>query len=142
MTIKTFGLTHVAIHVIDPDRSFRFYEALLGAKLLGACEGREGADLSGEDVIEWGTPGSHDVIVLLRSKDGETGNTGNLEHFGFRLVSREEPEDLSKRIADAGGTVLGVGRFKTGGEAYAFARDPDGYEIELWFEDDPAWRSS
>jgi catechol 2,3-dioxygenase-like lactoylglutathione lyase family enzyme len=141
MTIKTFGLTHVAIAVAQPERSFRFYESLLGAKLLGALEGREGDDLSDQDTIEWGTPDCHDVIVLLRAKDGATGSTGNLAHFGFRLVSREDPATLSERITAAGGTVLGVGRFQTGGEPYAFARDPDGYEIELWFEVDPAWRS-
>jgi catechol 2,3-dioxygenase-like lactoylglutathione lyase family enzyme len=138
MTVKTFGLTHVAFAVTDPERSFRFYERLLGAKLLGKLKGREGEDLSNEDSIEFGTPGCHDAIVLMRAKDGLTGNTGQLEHFGFRLVSRDDPDRLATTVEVAGGTVLEKGRFRTSGEPFVFARDPDGYEIELWFQEDDA----
>jgi catechol 2,3-dioxygenase-like lactoylglutathione lyase family enzyme len=81
------------------------------------------------------------VIVLIRTEDGLTGSTGQLAHFGFRLVSREDPDTLAERVVDAGGTVLDKGRFRTSGEPYVFARDPDGYEIELWFEEDPSWRT-
>ncbi len=136
--VKTFGLAHVALAVADPQRSFRFYERLLGAKLLGPLAGREGDDLSGEDWIEFGTPGAHDVIVLARAKKTVTGKTGDLEHFGFRLMSEDDPDDLAVVVEAAGGTILDKGHFATGGAPYVFATDPDGYEIELWFQDDPA----
>ena len=138
--IKTYGLTHVALAVADPQRSFRFYEKLLGAKLVDRLAGREADDLSAEDWIEFGIPGANDVIVLARSKEKVTGDSGQLEHFGFRLVSEEDPDSLAAAVEAAGGTVLGAGRFETGGKPFCFARDPDGYEIELWFQDQDEWR--
>jgi catechol 2,3-dioxygenase-like lactoylglutathione lyase family enzyme len=138
--IRTFGLTHVALNVADPQASFRFYQRLLGARTLGHLDGRDDDDLSSEDVIEFGIPGANDVIVLVRSKEPVTGNTGQLEHFGFRLISEDDPDVLASAVEAAGGAVLGAGRFKTGGMPFVFARDPDGYEIELWYETDPSWR--
>lgn len=139
--IKTFGLTHVAIAVSDPERSFRFYEQVIGAKLLASLEGREADDLSDQDVVEFGTPGCNDVIVVFRTEDGATtGATGNLKHFGFRLMSEDDPDLIADAVERAGGTVLDKGRFKSSGAPYVFARDPDGYEIEFWFETQPEWR--
>jgi catechol 2,3-dioxygenase-like lactoylglutathione lyase family enzyme len=137
--VRTYGLTHVAIAVADPQRSFRFYEQLLGARLLGKLEGREDADLGGEDRIEFGTPGAEDVIVLMRATDAVTGDTGQLAHFGFRLITNDDPDDVAAVVERAGGTVKSSGHFPGGG-AVVFASDLDGYEIELWFESDAAWR--
>lgn len=142
MPVQIFGLTHIALAVVDPERSFRFYERLLGAKLLATLEGRENSDLAGEDWIEFGVPGCHDVITMRRAEEGVTGDTGELAHFGFRLVVAEEPDSLAAAVEAAGGTVLEKGRFESSGDPYIFARDPDGYPIELWYEKDPAWRVS
>lgn len=140
MPVQTFGLTHLALAVGDPERSFRFYERLLGAKLLATLEGCEDSDLAGEDWIEFGVPGCHDVITLSRAEEDVTGDTGQLAHFGFRLVGAEDPDFLAAAVESAGGTVIEKGRFQSGGDPYLFARDPDGYAIELWYEKDPAWR--
>lgn len=139
MTIETFGLAHAALRVKDVDRSFRFYQRLLGARLLGDLEGRDDEDLSDRDAIEFGTPGSHDVIVLMRSAEPVTGDTGQLEHIGFRLVAREDPVKVATAFEAAGGTVHAQGHFSDG-DPYVFGRDPDGYEIELWFQPEAKWR--
>jgi catechol 2,3-dioxygenase-like lactoylglutathione lyase family enzyme len=139
--IKTFGLAHVALKVADVDRSFRFYRSLLGARLLGNLEGRDEEDLTGHEAIEFGTPGSHDVIVLMRSDEPVTGDTGQLEHIGFRLVSPEDPALIAAAFEEAGGTVGSQGHFSDG-DPYVFGRDPDGYVIELWFQPEGAWRRS
>ena len=139
MTIQTHGLTHVAIAVRDPERSFRFYRELLGARLLSHLAGREHDDLSAQDWIEFGTPGARDVVVLMRAKGRVTGETGQLEHFGFRLRAEDDPDEVAAEVERAGGTVISKGHFPGGGP-FVFARDPDGYEIELWFESDPDWR--
>ena len=139
--IKTFGLAHVALKVADVDRSFRFYRRLLGARLLGNLEGRDDEDLSGHDAIEFGTPGSNDVIVLMRSDEPVTGDTGQLEHIGFRLTSPEDPDLVAAEFEEAGGTVGSKGHFSDG-DPYVFGRDPDGYIIELWFQPEAAWRKS
>ena len=139
-SIPTFGLTHVAIAVSSPERSFRFYEQLLGARLLGDLEGREGEDLSGEDWIEFGTAGAQDVLVLMRADGPVTGDTGQLAHFGFRLQAEVDSEVVAAAVEAAGGTVTSKGRFPGGGP-FVFATDPDGYEIELWYETQAEWRS-
>lgn len=140
MPIETYGLTHVALKVADVDRSFRFYQRLLGASLLGELEGTDDEDLSGRDAIEFGTPGSSDVIVLMRSEEPVTGDTGQLEHIGFRLKSAEDPADVAAAFEEAGGTVGSQGHFPDG-EPYVFGRDPDGYIVELWFQDEATWRT-
>ena len=138
--VRTYGLAHVALHVADPQRSFRFYQRLLGARLLAPTDRDENDDLGGQDWIEFGIPGAHDVITLRRADGEVTGATGDLEHFGFRLVDEDaDPDQVAAAVEQAGGTVLGKGRFNNGGP-FVFARDPDGYEIEFWYESDPAWR--
>jgi len=77
-------------------------------------------------------PGQFDVLAFEKRPSG-AGIPGGIIHFGFRLI---KPEDIDVAIAaveSAGGTVISRGEF---GPAlpYAFIRDPDGYEIEIWFE--------
>ena len=139
--VRTYGLAHVALNVADTQASFRFYQQLLGARMLGPLEGREDDDLSEQEWIEFGIPGAHDVITLRRADGAVTGATGELEHFGFRLIDDEDPDEVAARVEDAGGTILGKGRFSNGCP-FVFARDPDGYEIELWYEPDPTWRAA
>jgi catechol 2,3-dioxygenase-like lactoylglutathione lyase family enzyme len=46
------------------------------------------------------------------------------------------PEDIDAAVAaveSAGGTISSRGEFAHG-LPFAFVRDPDGYEIEIWFE--------
>jgi len=141
LTIETYGLAHVALKVADVERSFRFYHRLLGARLLGDLEGRDDEDLSDRKAIEFGTPGARDVIVLMRADEPVTGDTGQLEHIGFRLVAPEDPARVAAAFEEAGGTVASQGHFSDG-DPYVFGRDPDGYVVELWFQNEAKWRES
>ena len=58
---------------------------------------------------------------------------GGIAHFGFRLQDPNDIAAAARAVADAGGTVKEQGEFVPG-EPYLFATDPDGYEIEIWFE--------
>ena len=135
--MQTFGLTHIGLTVASPELSFRFYQRVVDARLLGSLAGSENADLSSEDTIEWGTPRANDVVTLNR---GTPVPSGGITHFGFRLVGRDDPEEVAGAVEAAGGTVVHSGRFESSGEPVVFAKDPDGYEIEFWFESDPEWR--
>ena len=121
--IKTHGLSHIALSVADPDRSLAFYRAVFGVREY----------FRDEATIQVLGPGRHDVIAFERRPE-RAGVAGGIIHFGFRL---QRPEDIGPAVAAveaAGGSVTSHGEF-TPGTPYAFVRDPDGYEIEIWFED-------
>jgi catechol 2,3-dioxygenase-like lactoylglutathione lyase family enzyme len=120
--LVTRGLTHLALAVADPERSLRFYAAVFGVREY----------FRDADTIQVQGPGPHDVLAFER-RPALAGTVGGLMHFGFRLV---RPEDIDTAVAEverAGGTILKRGEFGPG-QPYAFVADPDGYEIEIWYE--------
>ncbi len=120
--IRTRGLTHIALAVRDAERSFRFYEQVFGAVAVYRQDG----------FLQAQTPGSWDVLVF-EEKDGQTGRSGGIAHFGFRLVHPEDIDAAAEAVEQAGGTILSRGEFCPG-EPYLFVTDPDGYEVEIWYE--------
>lgn len=128
--IRTFGLTHTAHVVADLERSVAFYKALLGVEILHPLPPEDWRQSKGVDV---GTPGCHDVISLQPADGGATGEMGNLGHIGFRLQAPDDVDQIARAVEAAGGTVSEKGHFRPG-MPYVFAKDPDGYVIEIWFE--------
>lgn len=121
--VRTYGLTHLSLAVKDLERTLAFYRKAFGARVYW----REGKSAQVK------TPGCHDVIAFEERKRGSVGKTGGIEHFGFRLV---DPKDIDKAVKDAvagGGKLLRRGEFAPG-LPYAYIADPDGYEVEIWFE--------
>jgi catechol 2,3-dioxygenase-like lactoylglutathione lyase family enzyme len=120
--IKTYGLTHIALAVTDIKRSIKFYKKVFGAQEMYNSDG----------FAQVQTPGSHDIIVFEeKTKKGKT--TGGIRHFGFRLRELGDIKAMIKLIESAGGSVREQGEFEPG-EPYIFFYDPDGYEIEVWYE--------
>ncbi len=120
--VRTYGLTHIGLAVRDMERSLRFYERLLGVAVLY----RDGHS------IQVQTPGSHDVIVFEQVRR-KAGVSGGVSHIGFRLRDARDIEAAVEDAKAAGAKILRRGEFVPG-EPYVFVSDPDGYEIELWFE--------
>jgi catechol 2,3-dioxygenase-like lactoylglutathione lyase family enzyme len=120
--IRTFGLTHVALAVRDVERSSRFYQDVFGAVEIYRQAG----------FAQLQTPGARDVLVLEEAPD-RAGRAGGVAHFGFRLTSPDDIGIAREAVERAGGTVREQGEFVPG-EPYLFALDPDGYEIEIWYE--------
>lgn len=85
-----------------------------------------------EKFIQLQTPGCRDIIVLDKS-DGEFKKTGGFKHFGFRLIDLTDVKQLVSQIEEAGGKIKESGEFCPG-EPYVFFYDPDGYEVEVWYE--------
>jgi catechol 2,3-dioxygenase-like lactoylglutathione lyase family enzyme len=124
--VSTYGMTHIALTVRDGERASKFYKDVFGSVEVYNQDG----------FIQLQTPGTRDVIVL-EEKSGAAaspaGMSGGIAHFGFRL---KQPKDIAaavEAVKAAGGTILGQGEFVPG-EPYLFARDPDGYELEIWYE--------
>jgi catechol 2,3-dioxygenase-like lactoylglutathione lyase family enzyme len=120
--VRTYGLTHLAIAVKDPERSFSFYQALLGVVAV----------YRSADFIQAQTPGSRDVLVFERNP-AEAGKAGGIAHFGFRLTDPADIDKAAEAVTAAGGGILEKGDFVPG-EPYLFFADPDGYKVEIWFE--------
>lgn len=124
--IKTFGLTHIALPVKDVKRSSVFYQKVFGAKEMYV----------NPDFIQVQTAGSNDIIVFEKQKKKSSSiKTGF--HFGFRLQKPGGMQSIIKKIKKAGGRIKESGEFVPG-EPYVFFYDPDGYEVEVWFEKIPA----
>jgi catechol 2,3-dioxygenase-like lactoylglutathione lyase family enzyme len=120
--VPTHGLTHIALAVADPDRSVEFYKKVFGVREY----------FRDANTIQVLGPGPHDVIAFER-RPAEAGARGGIIHFGFRLTKPDDIDGAVAAVQDAGGAIFSRGEFAPG-LPYAFARDPDGYEIEIWFE--------
>jgi catechol 2,3-dioxygenase-like lactoylglutathione lyase family enzyme len=121
--INTWGLTHIALAVADLDRASRFYR-----EVFGAVEVYRQATL-----VQVQIPGTRDVIVFELRDPAKVGASGGIAHFGFRLKDPADVDEAARAVQAAGGTVKSKGEFCPG-EPYVFAADPDGYEVEIWFE--------
>jgi catechol 2,3-dioxygenase-like lactoylglutathione lyase family enzyme len=122
MPVHTHGLTHVALAVRDPQKSLRFYHTVIGVVPVYVQS----------DFVQAQTPGSRDVLVFER-KPRHAGKHGGVVHFGFRLKRAADIKRALAAIRAAGGKVREHGEFVPG-EPYVFFRDPDGYEVEIWYE--------
>ena len=120
--IKTLGLTHLALTVSDLERSFQFYHDVFG--MLAVYREKK--------FIQAQTPGARDILVLEEGADN-VGKSGGIKHFGFRLVEARDIDRAATAIEKAGGKILHRGEFCPG-EPYVFFTDPDGYEVEVWYE--------
>jgi catechol 2,3-dioxygenase-like lactoylglutathione lyase family enzyme len=128
--LRTYGLTHAALAVRDLERSVAFYQTVFGSVVVYRDDG----------FAQLQTPGSRDVLVLERhaapkGRPGRAGGrvSGGVLHLGFRLVDPGEIAAAAELVERAGGTLRGQGEFVPG-EPYLFCADPDGYEIEIWYE--------
>ena len=121
--VRTYGLTHIAAVVRDVNRASRFYRDVFGMVEV----------YHGDGFVQLQTPGTRDVIVFEEGSKAKAGTSGGIAHFGFRLQDPKDVDVAARAVTNAGGTVKSSGEFCPG-EPYVFAADPDGYEIEIWFE--------
>jgi catechol 2,3-dioxygenase-like lactoylglutathione lyase family enzyme len=120
---KTYGLTHLAIAVTDIDRTLKFYQQVFDMQVM----------YKEEQFIQLTTPGCNDILVFEQTKNRQVGQTGGIAHFGFRLRSPADINEMVSKVVGAGGTIVEKGEFVPG-SPYIFFKDPDGYDIEVWYE--------
>ena len=120
--IKTLGLTHLALTVSDLQRSFQFYHDVFGMVAV----------YRDKNFLQAQTPGARDILVLEEGTEN-VGKSGGIKHFGFQLADPRDIDRAAAAIERAGGKILHRGEFCPG-EPYVFFTDPDGYEVEVWYE--------
>lgn len=119
--IKTHGLTHLNLEVSDIDVSLRFYQDMFGVEEY----------FRDECSVQVKGPGPNDVIAFVKSV--KAGVTGGISHFGFRLLSASDIDEAIETAQSIGAEIVKSGEFSPG-HPYLYVLDPDGYEIEIWYE--------
>lgn len=117
----TYGLSHLAISVRDIQRTKEFYQRIFEMEVM----------YEEDDFLQMTTPGANDILVFEKKEN--TGHTGNIAHFGFRLRKKEHFKEIRDKINATGAKIVSEGEFVPG-SPYIFFRDPDGYELEVWYE--------
>ncbi len=120
---STYGLTHLAILVKDLEKTLQFYQAVFDMELM----------YHEKDMIQLTTPGCHDILVFQQGAADITGKPGGIVHFGFRLRDPQKISSIEDKLIKIGATVKEKGEFVPG-SPYIFFYDPDGYEVEVWYE--------
>lgn len=125
--LQTYGLSHLQIAVSDLERSARFYRELFGMKEVRRFE----------NCVMLQTPGTNEIFTINASADHSRppGKMGGIAHFGFRLKEPMENGKVLEVVTRLGGKAVEQGGNKEKGRLFAFATDPDGYEIELFWEE-------
>jgi catechol 2,3-dioxygenase-like lactoylglutathione lyase family enzyme len=111
------GLNHLNLSVSDRGESRRFYCGILGMTLQW------------EDVgFLFLRSGEVDLSLMEREPVQVEGI-----HFGFRLDDPEEVDAWADHLRQHG-VEIGDGPFDRDGGRTFYARDPDGYRIEFYYE--------
>lgn len=123
---QTFGLSHLQINVGDLERSVRFYKELFGMNEVRRFP----------NAVMLQTPGANEIFTINANPDAveNVGKMGGVAHFGFRLREPIETSKILDAVSRLGGKPIEEGGSLEKGRLYAFANDPDGYEVEVFWE--------
>ena len=105
----------------DPERSFRFYEAVLGVVAV----------YRDDNFIQAQTP----AAATSWSSSATQQKAGKPAACCISASASPSSRHRGRGRGDlaAGGKIREKGEFVPG-EPYVFFTDPDGYEVEIWFE--------
>jgi glyoxylase I family protein len=121
------GFGHIDLTVTDGARSARWWEQVLGFKLVN-MEKRQ-------DRNSWGMVHPSGLAVILiahsqRATERFDERAVGLDHFCMRVPDRAALEAWAKHFDDLGIAHSGV-QDENGGPLIVF-RDPDNIQLELW----------
>ncbi len=134
--MKAHYLGHVVFYVRSIERSLQFYRDLLGFTEIGRIfDGKAAALTSGR---------THHELLLIEVGDAPRAPAGRrlgLYHIGIKIGdSLEELRKAKQELEGAGLPLIGMSDHTVSQSLYL--TDPDGNEVELYVDADPAiWRS-
>ena len=120
--IPTHGLTHISLAVRDPERSLAFYSSVFGVEEY----------YRDDSSIQVKGPGINDILAFERDAK-HAGRAGGIHTSASASSTPDDIDAAVEAVIAAGGTLLRRGEFAPG-FPFAYVADPDGYEIEIWFE--------
>ena len=135
--MKAHYLGHVVFYVKDLERSMAFYRDLLGFREIGRAFGGAAAALT--------SGRTHHEFLLMQVGDAPgppKGHRLGLYHIGIKIGdSLEELRDAKAELEKAGITIFGMSDHTVSQSLYL--TDPDGNEVELYVDADPAiWKKN
>ena len=130
--MKAHYLGHVVFYVKDLNRSLAFYRDLLGFQEVGRAFGGAAAALT--------SGRTHHELLLIEVGDMPHPPSGprlGLYHIGIKIGdSLEELRSANAELERAGVTITGMSDHTVSQSLYL--ADPDGNEVELYADADPA----
>ncbi|HXC61707.1 MAG TPA: VOC family protein [Nitrospiria bacterium] len=135
--MKARYLGHIVFYVKDLERSLAFYRDLLGFKEVGRAFGGAAAALT--------SGRTHHELLLIEVGDASRPPSGRrlgLYHIGIKIGdSLEELRSAKAELEHAGVTITGMSDHTVSQSLYL--TDPDGNEVELYVDADPAiWKKN
>lgn len=121
------GATHVALPVVDVDRSVDFYARYAAMKVV-----HRRVDAATGHVVAWISDLTRPfVIVLIQAPAVSDGLKGLWCHLGIGVRSREEVDRLCAQASDEGRVVIGPNDSGYPVGYWAYIVDPDGHNLEI-----------
>ena len=130
--MKAQHLGHVVFYVRNLNRSLAFYRDLLGFQEVGRIFGDKAAALT--------SGRTHHELLLIEVGDAPgplTGHRLGLYHVGIKVGDSLDELRVAKQELEQGGVLIeGMSDHTVSQSLYV--RDPDGNEIEVYVDADPA----
>jgi lactoylglutathione lyase len=116
--LKTTGIDHINLEVIDLEKSVNFYRELLGFEVLETFSEPKGQIIGIKQA----------KLALYETADFTKYGKSGFSHISFHI---ENFNDIEKHCKEMGITIKYGGVVKWPHSHSIYIEDPNGYEIEL-----------
>jgi len=119
------GMRHIALKVRDMARAKRFYQEVLGMKVVWEPDDKNVYLSSGCDNL---------AIHEVADGFAKSAEERQLDHLGFIVESIERVRELEQEFIGKGITIVHPFKLHRDGSASFYCADPDGIVIQMLYE--------